>query len=191
MRRPCMNKPPTKQANRARQNGRRTKIKCEALTRSCCAVLADFVVQMVVLTDHRIKGGWIVAETKNFSGSCLCGSVSFEIEPPSLWCAHCHCTMCRRAHGAAFITWVGADEKRFRLHSDKSVTWRNSSPEAERGFCHVCGSTLFFRSSRWPGEMHVVLANIDGEIDRRPAAHVFYQTHVDWFEVNDDLPRKP
>lgn len=43
-------------------------------------------------------------------GSCLCGAVRFTARLPSRWVAHCHCTRCQRAHGAAFVTWVGLDE---------------------------------------------------------------------------------
>ena len=40
-------------------------------------------------------------------GTCLCGSVRFSASLPSKWVAHCHCTYCRRAHGAPFVTWAG------------------------------------------------------------------------------------
>jgi hypothetical protein len=39
-------------------------------------------------------------------GACLCGAVKIETTLPSLWSAHCHCSSCRRAHGAAFVTYV-------------------------------------------------------------------------------------
>ena len=42
------------------------------------------------------------------SGKCLCGAVRFRMRFPSKWVAHCHCTMCRRAHGAAFVTFRAA-----------------------------------------------------------------------------------
>ncbi|MGE5337814.1 MAG: GFA family protein, partial [Gemmatimonadota bacterium] len=48
-------------------------------------------------------------------GSCLCGAVGFEFELPPKWVAHCHCTQCQRAHGAAFVTWVGVDEALWRV----------------------------------------------------------------------------
>ncbi len=66
-----------------------------------------------------------------------------------------------------------------------------SSPGAEWGFCSRCGSMLFFRSRRWPGEIHVVRANFDAPLDRTPQAHVFYDTRAPWFEVNDALPKRP
>ncbi len=126
-----------------------------------------------------------------FSGACLCGAVSFEIEAPSLWVAHCHCSQCRRAHGAAFVTWVGAAAERFRLTAgEELLSWHASSADSRRGFCRRCGSTMLFQSERWPLEMHVVRANIDGEIDRDPQAHVYSDTAVDWVHLGDSLPRK-
>jgi hypothetical protein len=121
-------------------------------------------------------------------GECLCGTVKFEIDPPTKWCAHCHCTVCRRAHGSAFVTWFGVLLEQFRIVSgEEDVRWYQSSKEAQRGFCKKCGSTMLFQSNRWADEMHIVLSNIVGEIDRSPAAHVFYDTHVEWFSVNDNL----
>lgn len=126
-----------------------------------------------------------------FSGACLCGAVSFTVDAPTKWCAHCHCTMCQRAHGAAFVTWLGVAEGNFRLIDGDSLQWYASSAEAERGFCAVCGSSLFFRSSRWPGEIHIARAAIPGDVDRAPEGHVFAATRVPWLVLEDHLPWRP
>lgn len=125
------------------------------------------------------------------NGACLCGAVRFSVELPSLWCAHCHCTQCQRFHGAALVTWVGFAAAGFRIVAgEKSLRWYRSSPPAQRGFCGECGSSILFQSERWPGEMHVALTNLLDPIDREPAAHVNYDTHVAWLELADELPRK-
>ncbi len=122
------------------------------------------------------------------TGGCLCGGVRFTVELPSIWCAHCHCTLCRRAHGAGYVTWVGVKEERFHLdRGEELLAWYGSSGEAKRGFCTRCGSSMFFRSSRWPGEVHITLANFDGPIDRKPEAHAFHDTHVNWMPLDDAL----
>jgi len=124
-------------------------------------------------------------------GACLCGAVKFEAQLPSLWCAHCHCTQCQRFHGAPLVTWVGFSADRFKITvGEHSVRWYASSAPAQRGFCGECGSSLFFRSTRWPDEMHVSLANIKDPLDREPEGHVFYESHVSWLQLGDDLPRK-
>ena len=86
------------------------------------------------------------------TGGCQCGAVRFRVEPPTLFCCHCHCAWCRRAHGAAFVTWFGAPEAAFSLTSGADgLRWYSSSAESERGFCGACGTTLFFRSKLAPG----------------------------------------
>jgi hypothetical protein len=125
-------------------------------------------------------------------GSCLCGALAFECTLPTKWVAHCHCSLCRRAHGAAFVTWAGLPDAQFRVTAGEAqLHWYRSTPEAERGFCATCGSTLFFRSSKWPGEMHVVVSNLHAALDRAPQAHVNWNAHVDWYVPDDALPRKP
>ncbi|MGD9341034.1 MAG: GFA family protein, partial [Chromatiales bacterium] len=97
----------------------------------------------------------------------------------------------RRAHGAAFVTWLGYDEDSVAIaNGDDTLRWYESSPGAERGFCVRCGSTIFFRSQRWPGELHITVANLDGDADRVPQAHVFWDSHVDWIDLGADLPRR-
>jgi hypothetical protein len=88
------------------------------------------------------------------------------------------------------VTWVGVDERRFRLGDDSTLRWFASSADAKRGFCERCGSTVFFTSTRWPGEIHIARAAIPGDIDRQPQVHVFWDSHVDWASVDDKLPIK-
>lgn len=125
------------------------------------------------------------------AGGCLCGAVRLEVQLPSLWCAHCHCSMCQRFHGAPLVTWVGfrADAVTFTV-GETRVSWYASSPPAQRGFCGQCGSSFLFRSERWPGELHISLTNLFGAIDREPEAHVFYGSHAPWLVLGDKLPRK-
>jgi hypothetical protein len=131
-----------------------------------------------------------MTENASFSGGCLCGAVRFEVRPPTKWCAHCHCSLCRRAHGAAFVTWFGVERPKFELVAGSDdLSWYRSTPAARRGFCGRCGTTMFFEGERWPDEIHIALAGMDGPIDRRPTAHVFFDSHVDWLDIGDDLRR--
>ncbi|MEK7737517.1 MAG: GFA family protein [Pseudomonadota bacterium] len=126
------------------------------------------------------------------SGRCLCGAVCFTARLPSKWVAHCHCTRCQRAHGAAFVTWAGFDSDRVEiLDPNASLRWFHAPGGGDRAFCATCGSSLFFKSEQWPGELHVARALFIEPIDRAPQVHAYYDTHVDWFNIADDLPTKP
>ncbi len=75
-------------------------------------------------------------------GGCLCGGVRYSLARPSDDVAHCHCSVCRRASGAAFVTW--ATVARADLAVAGEVRWFRSSTLAVRGFCPACGTQLFF-----------------------------------------------
>ena len=70
------------------------------------------------------------------------------------------------------------DDPGQRLH------WYESTPGAERGFCNRCGTMMFFRSTRWPGELHIALAHFTTPIDRTPQMHVHWADHVPWADVD-------
>ena len=124
-------------------------------------------------------------------GRCLCGAIAFTAALPTKWIAHCHCTLCRQAHGAAFVTWAGFEAE--QVHLDDAVgalRWFPSPAGGERAFCAHCGSSMLFRSDRWPGELHVARALCSDPLDREPQAHVYWDTHVSWVDLADDLPKK-
>jgi hypothetical protein len=112
-------------------------------------------------------------------GQCFCGAVQITVDVPVAWVAHCHCSMCRRYHGAPFVTWFGVRHGHYRIN-DEAITWYRSSAEAERGRCKHCGSVLLFRSQRWPDELHITLAAMHEPVGREPQMHVYYGDRVRW-----------
>ena len=124
------------------------------------------------------------------TGSCACGAVRFEGETPSKFVAHCWCLNCRRAHGAAFVTWLGLPETAFRITAGEDLLVHWASPTAAtRSFCGTCGSTLLYRSPRWPGDVHVAVGNLDQGPDRSAKAHVYADRAPSWAPIGDELPR--
>lgn len=125
-----------------------------------------------------------------FRGGCLCGAIAFTAQAPSKWCAHCHCSLCRAAHGAGYVTWVGFEQKQVTINSEEGqLRWFESSAGAYRGFCKNCGSSLFFHSKKWPGELHIALGCIHDDIDRQPQANVYFDTHVSWMSIDETLKK--
>ena len=122
-------------------------------------------------------------------GCCHCGAVRFVARFPSRFVAHCHCASCRRAHGAAFVTWAGFPSVQVELVAGADLLSEHaSSPGVARRFCRKCGTKLFYASDRWPGETHVVLAAFDEPVDRLPSGHAFYAEHASWLPPLADPP---
>ncbi len=134
------------------------------------------------------------AESGTVAGSCFCGAVAFEIDLPTLFCGHCHCSMCRRPHGASYVTWTAVAPAQFRITSGaRHLKTYESSYLGRRQFCASCGSQLFCwhekKDGSPPGMIDVTLASLHGPIDRQPEAHFFYDSKAAWTMVNDDLPK--
>ena len=125
-----------------------------------------------------------------YRGRCFCGAVQFQATPPTLFCAHCHCTMCQRSHGAGYVTWIAVPRTRFALVGGAdALVQHKSSDHGTRSFCGTCGSSLFCESTRHPDQVDSVLANVDGPIDREPQLHVFWSDRAPWVRVGDELPK--
>ena len=123
-------------------------------------------------------------------GSCLCGGVRFEIGGELSAASHCHCSMCRKAHGAAFGTYAAAKADQFRVVSGvQLITRYRSSPGVTRTFCSRCGSTLqWLRASR-PEALDIALGVLDGDPGVRPAYHIHVGSKAPWHEITDGLPQ--
>ena len=122
------------------------------------------------------------------TGSCQCGAVRYEITGSLAAIGHCHCSICRKSHGAAFATWAMVDPNQFRWTSDvESITTYPSSPGRERCFCKRCGSPLVATHSGTVTE--VVLGTVDGDPGMRPREHIFVGSKAPWYEITDALPQ--
>jgi hypothetical protein len=84
-----------------------------------------------------------MAETTSRTGRCLCGGVSFTADIVEPHVSSCHCSMCRRWAGGVLLAIDCANGVDF--HGAENITRYRSSDWAERAFCNICGSSLFYR----------------------------------------------
>ena len=125
-------------------------------------------------------------------GSCLCGEVRYEISSTLSRALICHCSMCRKAQGAAFRSRARVRAADFRwVAGEALVTYYESSPGNHRGFCRVCGSPLLSRFDHDPSNHGLPLGALDDDPGVKPAFHVYVADKASWFDITDDLPQFP
>jgi hypothetical protein len=127
------------------------------------------------------------------TGSCLCGAIRFEIAAPLTFAEHCHCSMCRKAHGAAFSTntVVPTEALRITCGAD-ALSEYESSPNRRKCFCSTCGSQLFIRRTNRPDVTVVALGAVDAAPSIRPERHVFVASKAPWYDIDGgELPQYP
>jgi len=122
------------------------------------------------------------------SGSCLCGAVRYAVSGAFEFLGNCHCSMCRKSHGAAFATWgiISPDQFAWTL-GEEFVQRYESSAGTQRCFCRKCGSPLVSLHEGAVGE--VVIGTLDSDPGARPREHIFVGSRAPWYELTDELPR--
>jgi hypothetical protein len=124
----------------------------------------------------------------NIQGGCLCGGIRYEISGPLTEVGNCHCSMCRRFHGAAFATYAKIDAEHFRwLSGQELLTVYETSPGIGWAFCRICGSSLGVPTR---GNLSdIALGTLDSDPGVRPGEHIFVGSKAAWYQINDTLPQ--
>ncbi len=125
-------------------------------------------------------------------GSCLCGGIRYTVSGPVHRMGHCHCSMCRKHHGAAFGTYVNAYATDFAIVEGEALLGRYaSSPDAVRTFCTRCGSTMTWLGHASPGEVGIAAGTLDDDPGIRPERHIFVASKAPWYTLPEDgLPKR-
>lgn len=125
-------------------------------------------------------------------GRCACARVQFEVENGILDFSHCHCSICRRLHGAAYATFAAVERRRFRyLAGADEIRTYASSARNTRVFCGNCGSTILVDSNSEPEVLYLSMSAIDGDPPRPAGYHAWVSSKAPWHEITDDLPQYP
>ena len=123
-------------------------------------------------------------------GSCLCGSIQFEISSAIENVGNCHCSMCRKVHGAPFSTYAQTASEGLRITAGAEHVRRyRSSDPVERSFCDTCGSNFTFRFDAMPAAVWVAAGLLEDTPALRPQHHIFVASKASWHEISDDLPQ--
>lgn len=117
-------------------------------------------------------------------GRCLCGAVQITVTNPAPHLNACHCGMCRRWTGVAFVT-LDVPEADMAITGADAVRSYTSSDWAQRCFCGSCGTTLWYRLTAQgaPTDYYMAAGLLDDlsgitlaneiYIDCKPAAFAF------------------
>lgn len=126
----------------------------------------------------------------HLSGSCLCGSVAYEIDGTALHFNHCHCERCRKATGTGHATNIIMVPTAVRWIAGEQFVSRYKLPEAKRfstAFCSHCGSPM---PRVAPDSSYAVIpaGTLDTDPGIAPERRIFQGSRVDWSCAGDDLP---
>ena len=126
-----------------------------------------------------------------YTGQCLCGRIKYRVDEIGPRIGHCHCSMCRRFHGAAFSTFGEAKAVHFHwLQGEDALSVYQAQNNTKRKFCSHCGSSLIFESAASDSKVvEFSLATLDVAPNISPDAHIHTSSQVEWVTLEDELPK--
>ena len=124
------------------------------------------------------------------TGKCLCEQIAYAIKGELGPIFNCHCSKCRRWHGAVFRTRASINTSQFSWIKGESLVARYQSGEnVTKCFCSVCGSPLISEYKNRPDIYGVPLGGIEQNLNAQPVGHIFVKSKAPWYQIDDDLPQ--
>ena len=125
-----------------------------------------------------------------FEGACLCGEIQYRVDGDIEEVSHCHCSMCRQIHGAAFGTYAGVKSTGFQwMNGTSKVKSYPSSHGVHRTFCAECGSTLQALFDTSPEMIYLTMSTVQGSPAHPEPFHIFVGSKAPWFTITDGFPQ--
>ena len=120
-------------------------------------------------------------------GSCDCQGVVFELIGELRDVVFCHCSQCRKASGHY---WAATQVSKANLNLIKatSLSWYDSSDKARRGFCSVCGSSMFYER-KGIDKISVSAGSLEIPTSLDRMRHIYVASKGDYYDISDDLPQ--
>ncbi|MEO0834572.1 MAG: GFA family protein [Cyanobacteria bacterium J06642_3] len=134
----------------------------------------------------------------NLRGECLCGKIRYEYSGATGNLVHCHCSKCRKWHGAAFRSRMVVKKDGYRLTQGESyLAQYQASANVIKTFCRNCGSNLATIYPQRDNLLGLPIAGCEGELDHYQEFHIFTSSKAPWWKITDhhsqyeELPGQP
>ncbi len=121
------------------------------------------------------------------TGSCECGAVTFQTDAQLPDVTICHCGQCQRTSGHAWAS-VSVPSDSLTLTNEAGLKWFTSSDIARRGFCDVCGASVFFERFG-KGRTAIAAGMLKHPTGLKTGKHIFLADKGDYYEITCDAPQ--
>ena len=96
------------------------------------------------------------------TGKCECRRIRYQVDGEINDFSHCHCSQCRRMHGATFASFGGVKSNEFRyLSGEPDLSTYHSSESHMRVFCGNCGSNILVALTSEPDMLYLAMGTMD------------------------------
>jgi len=150
-------------------------------------VISEYEYPRAIIND--INTNQLMTE-KKYKGSCLCGSITYEISGPFNVFQFCHCSRCRKFTGSAHAANLFVSPEHFNWTSGEELLGRYEEVNAKyfaTNFCKSCGSSMPW-AVQGGRNIVVTAGTLDDDPNIKPMWNIFWASRVKWHEGIESLP---
>ena len=123
-------------------------------------------------------------------GGCLCGGVRYEYKGLIEEVSICHCSMCRKAQGSAYVAVSPINATQFTITQGQELLKEyRAVPYKARVFCSHCGSPLYSVRDDLPNIKRLRLGTVETPFLCANSYHIYVGSKADWEILRDDFPQ--
>ena len=123
-----------------------------------------------------------------YTGSCLCGGIRYTINGKLRDVINCHCSLCRKFHGH-YGAYTAVKKSSLSIAQNNLLAWyRGMNNDARRGFCVICGSSLFWELEA-SDKISVAAGTLDQPTGLRTTTEIYVLDKADYYQLNPQLEK--
>ena len=127
------------------------------------------------------------------TGSCLCGSVKFEITGEPIFIGSCYCVDCQKESGSGHLAVIAVPDAAATVTGAvKSYSKPGASGKAvKRSFCANCGTTVFGQPEMMQGTSMFRAGTLDKPSTLAVSMAIYCADATPWDQPPAGIPHYP
>ncbi len=122
------------------------------------------------------------------TGSCLCKSITYQLNANFQNAVNCHCNICKKITGGAFeaIALIEDNALQFTTGEDLLTSYQISEL-ADKHFCKICGTPIFNLHNGVPGKAITHIGSLDDPTCVTPTVNIHSENMLPWIKTIGEL----
>lgn len=123
-------------------------------------------------------------------GGCLCGGIRYEYHGEIQEISMCHCSMCRKAQGSAYVAVSPIESAKLKITAGQELLKEfRAVPHKARVFCSNCGSPIYSARDDLPAVKRLRIGTVETPFQCQNAYHIYVGSKAAWEVIGDNLPQ--
>ena len=118
---------------------------------------------------------------------CLCEGVKIKVKGKLRHVINCHCSQCMKTHGN-YAAYTACLEDDIIFINKKTLKWYKSSNIAKRGFCSVCGASIFYKLLK-SRNISIAAGMFHNPTKLKTHSNIFTKGKLDYYKLDSRMPR--